>query len=59
MGVHFLRDSPQTKKRISLILSLGIAVCWSYLSISEATLKPNLPLLSLWINTCIFVARVI
>ena len=35
------------KNRISRIFSPAIAVCWSCQSISKATLKPNLPLLSL------------
>ena len=44
------------KNRISRILPPGIVVCWSCLSISEATLKPNLPLLSLRINAFLLFA---
>ena len=44
------------KNRISRIVPPGIVVCWSCLSISEAALKPNLPLLSLPINAFLLFA---
>ena len=55
-GVICVERIRKPKNRISQILPPGIAVCWSCLSIFEATLKPNLPLPSLRINTFLLFA---
>ena len=55
-GLNHLDRVRKPKNRISRILPPGIVVCWSCLSISEATLKPNLSLLSLRINAFLLFA---